>query len=62
MNGGCDTTSSPTAGGTTELGAEGAGKSSKTDAATANENTSQQQQQQFQFQCHQTPLTGQSGD
>ncbi|XP_041812553.1 myocardin-related transcription factor A-like isoform X2 [Chelmon rostratus] len=57
VNGGCDTTSSPTAGGTTELGAEGAGKSSKTDAATANENTSQQQQQQFQFQCHQTPLT-----
>ncbi|XP_054462800.1 myocardin-related transcription factor A-like isoform X2 [Anoplopoma fimbria] len=50
LNGGSVTTSSPTAGGTTGPGAEGAGKSSKLPAATTN-NTSQQRQQ---FQCHQT--------
>ncbi|XP_045929986.1 myocardin-related transcription factor A-like isoform X1 [Micropterus dolomieu] len=48
LNGVRDTTSSPTAGGTTGPGAEGAGKSSNT-AATTNNITSQQQ-----FQCHQT--------
>ncbi|XP_031723590.1 myocardin-related transcription factor A-like isoform X2 [Anarrhichthys ocellatus] len=58
LNGGSDTTSSPTAGGTTGPGAEGAGKSSKTAAATPN-NTSQRQQQ---FQCHQTSsLTADAG-
>ncbi|XP_059203407.1 myocardin-related transcription factor A-like [Centropristis striata] len=50
LNGGSDTTSSPTAGGTTRPGAEGAGKSSITAASTTN-NTSQQQ---FPFQRHQT--------
>ncbi|KAM6913733.1 myocardin-related transcription factor A-like isoform 1-T1 [Lycodopsis pacificus] len=58
LNGGSDTTSSPTAGGTTGPGAEGTGKSSKTAAATPN-NTSQRQQQ---FQCHQTSsLTADAG-
>ncbi|XP_075941275.1 myocardin-related transcription factor A-like isoform X3 [Anarhichas minor] len=58
LNGGSDTTSSPTAGGTTGPGAEGAGKCSKTAAATPN-NTSQRQQQ---FQCHQTSsLTADAG-
>ncbi|XP_019121552.1 myocardin-related transcription factor A isoform X3 [Larimichthys crocea] len=54
LNGGSDTTSSPTAGGTTGPGAEGAGKSSKTAATATNKGTSQQQQQ-FHFQCLQTP-------
>ncbi|XP_068574319.1 myocardin related transcription factor Ab isoform X2 [Cebidichthys violaceus] len=58
LNGGSDTTSCPTAGGTTGPGAEGAGKSSKTAAATTN-NTSQRQQQ---FQCHRTSsLTADAG-
>ncbi|KAI3360080.1 hypothetical protein L3Q82_014395 [Scortum barcoo] len=49
LNGGSDTTPSPTAGGTTGPGAEGAGNYS-------------QQQQQFQLQCRQTSsLAGQSG-
>lgn len=62
LSGGSDTTSCPTAGGTTGPGAEGAGRSSGTSAATTNNNTSQQQQQ-FQFQGHQTSsLTRQSGD
>ncbi|XP_039979741.1 myocardin-related transcription factor A-like isoform X2 [Xiphias gladius] len=61
LSGGSDTTSCPTAGGTTGPGAEGAGRSSGTSAATTNNNTSQQQQQ-FQFQGHQTSsLTRQSG-
>lgn len=60
LNGGSDTSSSPTAGGTTGPGAEGADKSSKTAAATSNSNTSQQQKQ---FHCHQTSsLCAQSGD
>uniref|UniRef100_A0AAQ4RHF2 SAP domain-containing protein n=1 Tax=Gasterosteus aculeatus aculeatus TaxID=481459 RepID=A0AAQ4RHF2_GASAC len=50
LNGGSDSTSSPTAGGTTEPGAEGAAKPSRNAAATTN-NTSQPQQQ---FQCLQT--------
>ncbi|XP_078124973.1 myocardin-related transcription factor A-like isoform X3 [Sander vitreus] len=50
LNGGSDTTSSPTAGGATRPGAEGTAKSSKSAATTTN-NTSQQW---FQFQCHQT--------
>ncbi|XP_051243187.1 myocardin-related transcription factor A isoform X2 [Dicentrarchus labrax] len=61
LNGGSDTTSSRTAGGTTGPGAEGAGKSSKTAATTTYNNTSQQQQQ-FHFQCHQTSsLTADAG-
>ncbi|KAK5856578.1 hypothetical protein PBY51_008163 [Eleginops maclovinus] len=48
LNGGADTSSSPTAGGTTGPGAGGAAKASK---SAANNNTSQQQ---FQFQSHQT--------
>ncbi|XP_034750041.1 myocardin-related transcription factor A-like isoform X2 [Etheostoma cragini] len=52
LNGGSDTTSSPTAGGATGPGAEGTAKSSKSAASITN-NTSQQQQW-FQFQCHQT--------
>ncbi|XP_070837220.1 myocardin-related transcription factor A-like [Chaetodon trifascialis] len=60
VNGGCDTTSSPTAGGNTEPRAEGAGKPSETASTTANENPSHQQ---FQFQCHQaSSLTGQSAN
>ncbi|XP_053194836.1 myocardin-related transcription factor A-like [Scomber japonicus] len=51
LNGGSDTTSSPTLGGTIVPGAEGVGKSPKTVATTI---SSSQQQQQFQFQCHQT--------
>ncbi|XP_029294334.1 myocardin related transcription factor Ab isoform X2 [Cottoperca gobio] len=51
LNGGGDTSSSPTAGGTTGPGAEGAGKSCKTAATATNNNTPQQQ---FQFQRHQT--------
>ncbi|TKS91693.1 MKL/myocardin-like protein 1 [Collichthys lucidus] len=50
LNGGSDTTFSPTAGGTTGPGAEG--KSSKTAATSTNKGTSQQQ---FHFQCLQTP-------
>lgn len=62
LKGGSDTTSSPTAGGTTGPGAEGAGKSPKTAATTIN-NSSPQQQQQFQFQCHQiSSLISQSGN
>ncbi|XP_042361145.1 myocardin-related transcription factor A-like isoform X2 [Plectropomus leopardus] len=57
LNGGSDTSSSPTAGGTTGPGAEGAGRSSKSGATT--NNTSQQQQQ---FQCCQTSsLTADAG-
>ncbi|KAG8007149.1 MKL/myocardin-like protein 1 [Nibea albiflora] len=52
LNGGSDTTSSPTAGGTAGPGAEGAGKSSKTAATAAGNGTSQQH---FHFQCLQTP-------
>ncbi|XP_037333097.2 myocardin-related transcription factor A-like isoform X3 [Pungitius pungitius] len=48
--GGSDSTSSPAAGGTTEPGAEGAGRSSRNTAETTN-NTPQPQQQ---FQCLQT--------
>ncbi|KAL6103252.1 uncharacterized protein ACO6RY_02688 [Pungitius sinensis] len=48
--GGSDSTSSPAAGGTTEPGAEGAGRSSRNAAETTN-NTPQPQQQ---FQCLQT--------
>lgn len=63
LNGGSDTTSSPTAGGTAWPGAEGAGKSSKAAATTTNNDTSQQSQQQHQFQCHQTSSpTSQSGE
>ncbi|XP_070703529.1 myocardin-related transcription factor A-like [Pempheris klunzingeri] len=64
LNGGCDTTSSPTAGGTTGPGAERAEKSSNSAAtATNNNNNTSQQQQQFQFQCRQTSsLTAQSAD
>lgn len=62
LNGGSDTPSSPTAGGATGSGAEGAGRSSKTAVSTTSNSTSQQQQQ-FQFQCQQaSSLTGQSAD
>ncbi|XP_040918549.1 myocardin-related transcription factor A-like isoform X2 [Toxotes jaculatrix] len=63
LNGGSDTTSSPTAGGTTGPGAEGAGRASKTAAVTSSNSNTSQQQQQFQFQCHQpSSLTSQSAD
>lgn len=62
LNGGADTTSSPTAGGTAGPGAGGAGKSTEGAASTANNNhASQQPQQQHQFQCHQiSSFSGQS--
>ncbi|XP_034394915.1 LOW QUALITY PROTEIN: myocardin-related transcription factor B-like [Cyclopterus lumpus] len=52
LNGGCDTTCAPTAGGITGPGAEGAGRSTKTAAATTNNNYTSQQQQPLQ--CHDT--------
>ncbi|XP_071330309.1 myocardin-related transcription factor A-like isoform X2 [Trachinotus anak] len=65
LNGGSDTTSSPTAGGATGPGAEGAGRASKTAAATTTSttnNNASHQQQQFQFQCQQmSSLTADAG-
>lgn len=59
LKGGSETTYSPTAGGTTGPGAEGAERSFKTAAASTNNSRSQQQQQ---FPCHQTSsLTAEAG-
>ncbi|XP_069557531.1 myocardin-related transcription factor A-like isoform X1 [Brachyistius frenatus] len=61
---GSNTTCSPTAGGTTGPGAEGAGRSSRPAAATTttNNNNNNNKSQQQQFQCHQTSsLTADAG-
>nr|XP_046272122.1 myocardin-related transcription factor A-like isoform X2 [Scatophagus argus] len=63
LNGGSDTASSPTAGGTTGPGAEGAGKSSEIAVSTTTTNNNTSHTQQFQFHCHQTSsLTGSSAN
>lgn len=68
LNGGSDTPSSPTAGGATGSGAEGAGRALKPAASSTtinnnnNSSSTSQHQQQFQFQCQEvSSLTGQSG-
>lgn len=59
-NGGCGTTSSPTAGGTAEPGVEGADQSSKTTVTTTDNKS---EHLQHLCPCHQTSsLTGESAD
>lgn len=63
LDGGIDTTSLPTAGGTAGPGDEGAEKSSVTAATPTHNDTSRQPQQQYQFQRHPpSSLTSLSGD